>query len=157
MRIVFMGGAALFFFTLGLRMYLHRARVRARAMATLAWPRAPGRVTASYIGNATIPGAHEFGGIPGYKPHVLYSYEVAGAIYQGMRISFADSVDAKKKRVADLVAKYPVGAEVQVAYDPANPKASVLEQSLTGTSPVNFNVIVMFAAGVTAIVLLFRL
>jgi hypothetical protein len=156
MRIVFMGGAGLFLIALGLCHYRYRARVRARALATLAWPRAPGRVTASWIGNTTKPGGGDFPTVA-YEPQVSYSYEVAGTTYHGVRISFADPVDANKKRVADLVARYPAGAVVQVAYDPANPNESVLEQSLRGTSPINFNVITLVAFGVTAIVLLFSL
>ena len=75
---------------------------------------------------------------------------MAGAAYQGVRISFADLINTSKKRAADLVAKYPIGAEVQVAYDPADPKESVLEQTLKGTSLVNFNVITFVAGGTVA-------
>jgi hypothetical protein len=157
MAIVFLGGAGLFLIWLALCMYRHRARVRVRAMATLAWPRAPWRVTASWIGKTTMPGEFAYPGIIAHEPQVSYSYEVAATTYQGVRISFAKPIFATKKRAAGIVARYPAGAEVQVAYDPANPRESVLEQSLKGTSPIDFNVIAMFALGVMAIVRLFWL
>jgi len=119
-------------------------------MATLAWPRAPGRVTASWIGNTTMPGGYEFPTLA-YEPQVSYSYEVAGTTYHGVRISFAEPTYATKKRAADIVARYPAGAEVQIAYDAANPKESVLVQSLKGTSPVNFDVIIFCVGGVAVI------
>jgi hypothetical protein len=154
MPILAMGGAGLFFIALGLAMYWHRVRGRAKAIATLDWPHAPGRVTASYICNTTIPNGDYVA--EAYEPQVSYSYEVAGATYHGVRISFANLIDANKERVTGFLAKYPLGAEVQVAYDPADPKESVLEQSLKGTSPLNFNVIGMFVFGAAFIVLAFR-
>jgi hypothetical protein len=157
MPMLAMGGAGLFFIALGLSMYWHRARERAKAMATLDWSHAPGRVTASYIGNTTIPGAYEYGPPEAYEPQISYSYEVAGAAYQGVRISFANLIDTNKERVTDLLARYPLGAEVQVAYNPADPKESVLEQTLKGTSPINVEVIGMFVTGAAAIVLAFLL
>jgi hypothetical protein len=154
MAILAMGGLGLLLITLGFCHYRYRARVRARAMATLAWPRAPGRVTATWI--TTKPGIG--GDSPvAYEPQVSYSYEVAGTTYHGVRISFAEPIFTTKKRVADIVARYPAGADVQVAYDPADPKESVLEQSLEGTSPINFNVITLVALGLAAIMLLFKL
>ena len=51
-----------------------------------------------------------------------------------------------------MVAKYPVGAELDVAYDPANPAESVVELGTKGTSPFNFSVVFLLVAGVASIV-----
>jgi uncharacterized protein DUF3592 len=85
-------------------------------------------------------------------PQVAFTYAVAGTTYQGARISLADLTDTSHKKVTGIAAKYPVGADVQVSYDAADPKESVLEASMKGTSPFGFNVIFLLAAGVVCIV-----
>jgi hypothetical protein len=63
-----------------------------------------------------------------YKPSVLYTYEVNGRQYQGDRVTMGTKVSATLPIVARrLAARYPVGAEVDVHYNPKSPGESVLK------------------------------
>lgn len=63
-------------------------------------------------------------------PVVMYQYQVSGNPYTGRRIKAGEQYfnvnlmgDAQK-----TIARYPVGAEVMVYYDPADPRESALER-----------------------------
>ncbi len=154
MRLVIMGGLGVLLILVGYYLYRLRLRDHAHAVAALAWPRARGRITASSVGTVQEASANVDDPLPNtfYVPEITFAYEVSGATYQGARVSYADPKQTNKKKVADLVARYPAGAEVQVAYDPANPAESVLEPGTAGTSPFSFNVIFLFAAGAVCLV-----
>lgn len=64
------------------------------------------------------------------SPYILYEYEVHGRTYQNTQIKVGDRfISARTSREAyDLVDRYPVGADVTVFYDPANPDESALER-----------------------------
>ena len=87
-----------------------------------------------------------------YVPQVVFAYEVGGRSYQGSRISYAELKNTSRKKIDELIAKYPLGAEPEVAYDPNNPAECVIELGTKGTSPFSFNVVFLFAAGVASIV-----
>lgn len=61
-------------------------------------------------------------------PIVTYSYQVNGQAYEGKRI--APSVESGGSGSAKVIARYPVGASVQVFYNPGDPSAAVLEKKL---------------------------
>ncbi|GAB4495436.1 MAG: DUF3592 domain-containing protein [Anaerolineales bacterium] len=61
-------------------------------------------------------------------PAIAYEYTVNGKRYQGERISLAEIIP--ESDIEPLLARYPVGAQVTVYYDPANPRQAVLERSL---------------------------
>jgi hypothetical protein len=154
MAILFLGGLGVFFILLGLWLYRRRARDHAKAEAALTWPRARARVTASSIGVTTQTTLGPDASVDNtyYVPQVSYTYEVGGASYQGSRISYAELRSTNRKKIVDLVAKYPVGAEMDVAYDRAAPGESVIELGTKGTSPFGFNVVFLLAAGVVSII-----
>jgi len=154
MAILFLGGLGVFFILMGLWLYWRRARDHAKAVAASAWPRARARVTASSVGatTETSSSGNETIDVTYYVPQVWFAYEVGGTTYQASRISYAELKSAFRKKIDDLVAKYPVGAEVEVAYDPGSPAESVIEPGAKGTSPFNFNVVFLFAAGVVSII-----
>src|SRR5262249_2096244 len=62
-----------------------------------------------------------------YKASVIYAYEVNGHQYQGDRLTIGAIVSATFSGMAKrTAAKYPVGAEVDVHYNPQSPGDSVL-------------------------------
>lgn len=62
-----------------------------------------------------------------YKPSVLYTYEVNGRQYQGDRLRLGVVASATFPWAARrTAARYPVGREVTVYYDPDSPGESVL-------------------------------
>jgi hypothetical protein len=94
------------------------------------WPVARGRVIRSEVEEFEWwdddPGSHR--ALPGYRAAVIYSYEVDGLTYQGdcpTAVAVTSSSPDLARRTA---AKYPVGSEVEVHYNPLSPGESVLNQ-----------------------------
>jgi len=93
------------------------------------WPVTRGRILAS--GTEAFLPRHDVTSRSGlrthYKPSVIYAYEVNGHQYQGDRLTIGAIVSATFSGMAKrTAAKYPVGAEVDVHYNPQNPGESVL-------------------------------
>ncbi|REJ86770.1 MAG: DUF3592 domain-containing protein [Planctomycetota bacterium] len=92
------------------------------AQASQNWPVASGavtdsRVTTSQSDESTL-----------YRAEVLYSYEVDGREYSSDVVWFGgNSSTSRRSGPAETVARYPVGAEVKVHYNPADPAVAVLE------------------------------
>lgn len=60
--------------------------------------------------------------------HIEFDYEVGGLTHRGSRVSYA-GVPAQPADKAALVARYPVGLEVAICYDPARPGRATLERT----------------------------
>lgn len=65
-------------------------------------------------------------------PFVSYEYTAGGRRFSGNRISLAEIIP--ESDIESTLDRYPVGREVTVYYNPANPKQAVLERDL----PVDF-------------------
>ena len=62
-----------------------------------------------------------------HKPSVVYEYEVNGRQYKGDRVTFGVVTSSSHSGVSQrLAARYPVGTEVDVHYNPKAPGESVL-------------------------------
>jgi len=86
------------------------------ANQSLQWQKTNGVVVNGL--NSSISGTLEF----------LYSYVVNGITYQGDKPFFANSFKKLKgRRMWDLIDNYPEGKQVNVFYNPLNPKLSTLE------------------------------
>jgi hypothetical protein len=57
------------------------------------------------------------------EPIIGYEFAVAGKTFRGNRVK-----DGFTPKVKPTLTKYPVGAEVEVFYDPANPADAILER-----------------------------
>jgi hypothetical protein len=101
-------------------------RERARRMTT--WPSVLGRVTASAV---VAEGAFQTDGSTSYYPQIRYTYVVAGRGYAGQRRSLLNvGVEGVFRGGAQrIVERYPVGSDVLVFYDPANPSEAILERT----------------------------
>jgi hypothetical protein len=103
------------------------SRARPRRNAAAEWPSTPGTVLMSTIQfRRTGTSQHEV-------PVVVYSYTVGQQMFQGNRIRVGDELGAIRAAgtaasAAHIVQRYPVGAMVQVFFDPANPTVSALER-----------------------------
>jgi hypothetical protein len=82
------------------------------------WPQVEGIVTHSSIDKRERE----------HRPHIVYTYTVGGTAYTSSQISF-DLFDKPggQGRIDSIMVRYPVGREVIVYYDPADPTISVLE------------------------------
>lgn len=65
-------------------------------------------------------------------PAVEYEYTVNGKRFTGARISLAETIP--ESEIESILNRYPLGKEVTVYYNPANPRQAVLERDL----PVDF-------------------
>ncbi|HVF72261.1 MAG TPA: DUF3592 domain-containing protein [Chthoniobacterales bacterium] len=89
------------------------------AKASTAWPTTPGRITSSGTKKVMFR----------RQPLITYSYAVHGAPYTSQRVSFAAGYPGKD--IDSILARYPVGSEVNVAHDPQNPAEATLETGAT--------------------------
>ncbi|TDU66137.1 uncharacterized protein DUF3592 [Prosthecobacter fusiformis] len=95
------------------------------------WPVAAGKVLHSEVAEArTRAGATT----RMYEARVTYEYEVDGQTYKGDQIGFMDGSSSNRSDAAVIVNARPVGKEVPVYYDPANPHEACLERK-TGKLP----------------------
>ena len=127
-----------------------------RAKAAQSWPVIPGIVV-----NSTVV-EHESTDSEGdrsvtYEPLVEYSYNVMGQAFNAKRIAFGAN-RFNYKQAAEIAARYPAGAQVNVHYNPDKVKDATLETSAAGGKLFTILGAVMGAGGlVTMIVSLFTL
>lgn len=117
-------------------------RLHASEQSLLARPTVPGTVVVSRIEQRTRPIASPSATQARQLHWVLdlaYEYRVDGRSYRGTRLSnvvTGRSVDLHPTPGELLEAqqrRYPVGAQVQVRYDPAQPERSLLEVDTSGS------------------------
>lgn len=102
-------------------------RVRAQSAAAQTWPIAAGTIRSSEVQTYKTKGGKQ------YMAKVAYDYAVDGASFTGDRLRFSDYARALSAAEAD-VAKYSVGAPVEVLYDPQRPQQATLEAATRGYS-----------------------
>lgn len=96
------------------------------------WRRTEGRITHSAITARRVRTAQTHAGTQGRGDRevrnfadIRYEYSVNGQRFKGQRVSIGE--DPGNFRVAETLARYPVGKQVVVHYDPENPAEAVLE------------------------------
>jgi hypothetical protein len=105
---------------------------KARAAAATRWMIVPGVVTRSEIAERTGQSA----GTPYsyFDPLIAYTYSVGGRTRSGQRLRFG-AVSARSRKAAEaMLAPYPVGATIDIHYDPDDPDESALEPGTVGAS-----------------------
>lgn len=95
--------------------------MRRRMAVVSTWPSTMGTVINSFLEARSS----SEGGTTNY-PVVQYSYQVSGQTYQSSKR--APGMEVGGTGAGSVVAKYPVGAQVVVFYDPQNPSDAVLER-----------------------------
>jgi hypothetical protein len=107
------GGALFFLFALPPLQY---------SMASRSWPTVSGTVTRSDVDVWKSDGKTH------YQPDIAYAYFVDGRKYSSSKITVGDPpLDNSVAPAKRMQAKYPVGEEVLVYYDPELPESSALE------------------------------
>ena len=93
--------------------------VRRKIQAAQNWPSTEGVVLTSEVRDA--------GGESGLYPLVIYRYEVGGRVYKNSRIAVAVEYGRQSfESLEQLAARFPVGAQVKVYYNPQNPAEAAL-------------------------------
>jgi hypothetical protein len=109
-------------------------RSRQKAEASQGWPATSGQITDAGVGHHTSTDS-DGDRSDHYTPKVSYTYPVSGQTYEGSKIGFGmqQSFGNPGKAQAAL-ARFPVGAQVPVYYDPNNPAEAVLERKAGGST-----------------------
>ena len=89
-----------------------------------AWPAVKGKMTYARAVPATVNKKQE------YRLSVKYRYTVDGKSYTGERVTASDNYQKTRSLANDVLKKYPVGGEVSVYYNPADPRSSVLKTGI---------------------------
>lgn len=118
--------AALAACLVGLVMILAGLRLSRLGRETRSYTRTQGRILESRL--EELPGPSEEGG-PTFRPVVRYAFEARGRTYESEQVSVdappgAASPDPQEAR--RVVEPRPVGSVVDVWFDPADPRRSVL-------------------------------
>lgn len=101
--------------------------------AARSWPVAPGVVVSAYVGagyvegTAMVTGHLQDRGRHYHTPVVQYRYTVGAQEYEGNRLRFGWLTCRTNAEAQRILAAYPVGRQLAVRFDPANPAESVLE------------------------------
>lgn len=105
-------------------MYKRSKRIETVRLAVQSWPSTSGKVLKSSVER----NAHQTG--VSLEAVVVYQYEVDGKTYQSQNIKAGNQfmVVVASGQEQAIVARYPVGANVTVYYDPNNPAECALEK-----------------------------
>jgi hypothetical protein len=99
-------------------------RLRRRMEASKAWIKSDGDIIVS---EAKIPLSHTSDDQDDVDAIIRYSYRVGSQTQESDCIKFGGGAMMSRGLAEALVARYPVGARVDVYYDPHDPKSAVLE------------------------------
>src|SRR5512145_2739045 len=99
-----------------------------RADASQGWQATTGLITGAQVEQS--PSMDSDGDwSDSYSPRVSYDYTALGQLYTGKKISFGFTKAHNTHRGAEAeLARYPIGSQVTVFYNPANPAEAVLER-----------------------------
>jgi Protein of unknown function (DUF3592) len=112
------------------------------------WSRTSGKIVNSSLSQ---PDVQRKGGETDATADIRYQYQVSGKSFEGERIKFGGQGGMTGGMAAQLLAKYPVGAAVDIYYDPKSPANSALEPRNKGS--VVPHVVFLIVLAVIAIVL----
>ena len=101
------------------------------AKVSTGWPTTTGKITATEIVKVMFR----------RQPRVTYSYSVNSRPFVSQRISFAGGYPPRKTDA--ILARYPVGKEVQVSYAPENPAEATLETGATKQVKTQLNILLI--------------
>ncbi len=132
------GGAIFFVFALPPLQY---------ASTSKSWPTVPGIVSRSEVSVWKKDSQTH------YQPDIAYSYTIDGKKYSSSKITVGEPpLDNNVSKAKSVQAKYPVGKEVKVWYDPELPESAALEPGIkTGDIMLASISILFFAVGLFAI------
>lgn len=102
-----------------------------------AWPVVPGEVTVSRVEERSS--SDEGRSRRTYAAVVEFTYEVGGLSFSSRQIALGLEMSGSRSAADKITARYPLGATVEVHYDPANPSQAALENP-TGMSWLLFGV-----------------
>jgi hypothetical protein len=118
-------------------------RMRGQMKAAESWNRVEGVIVASEVRQ---PPSHVSDDLNDASPIIRYRYRAAGQDLEGDRIKIGGEPLTTRVLAGRLVARYPVGARVDVHVDPNDPKNALLEPGQQGNLAGLLAFTVTFAA-----------
>ena len=116
------------------------------------WPSARGKVVVSEV--REIDTTDDDGKTDtSYSPRIEYEYTVGSETHRGSRIQFGGPWGGSEVGALSYVERYPLCAEVEVAYDPAAPERCTLERETPRSSFVGIAVLTAFLLGLGALLI----
>jgi hypothetical protein len=122
----------------GVALLLLAKRYRTTTAASLSWPSVEGRVTSAAIREGTR--RVNDNRMTVYHPEVAYEFEIDGRHYQGRHVDMSQLMGSsggmlRQAKAEEIVDRYPIGSDVLVHYDPAQPERAVLVPGGSGGAP----------------------
>lgn len=116
-------------FAIGVLIGYGMVRTRARSASWAYWPVATGTIVVSEVTVATQRLIQSTGPTKIYGTDIRYEYEADGRSFTGDTVTLGGTAETSASEGSSeaLVARYPLGAKVDVYYDPADPSTSMLE------------------------------
>ena len=98
--------------------------LRDRGQNTLQWPTVRGKVYASrVVEELSRDGDND----TMYRPEVRYEYIVDGKEFAAKRLGLEEKSASWRSYADGVVARFPIGREVEIFYNPENPGDALLE------------------------------
>ncbi len=102
------------------------------AQASLSWPKVEGSITHSHVSQSTTRTRDSKSNSRerishSYSAEIEYEFQVEGKTLHGSRITAVSEQFGDEAHARAISEKYPLGAKVQVSYNPADPNESLLE------------------------------
>lgn len=94
------------------------------ATASASWPTVQGMVTQSFVKNVRISRGKS--NVPGFEAVIAYNYSAGHRPQKGNNIYFCYKPSTRRDVAEKLVANFPQGEPLSVAYQPEDPSVSVL-------------------------------
>lgn len=117
------------FLVVGILLVVGNVRARKRADASQTWPSTAGRILLSEV---RISQTRDDDGnlqAPSFYPYVEYDYILNGQAYKSHKLGFGGhEMFTTHEAAAGKLVSYPVGANVQLFFNPQKPDDSVLER-----------------------------
>ena len=104
-------------------------RTRSQMQAAGEWDKVEGVITVSMVDQ---PAAHVSDDLNDATPIIRYRYRTGGQDFEGDRIAVGGQPIMTRVLAGKLIARYPVGARVDVHVDPNDPKNALLEPAQQG-------------------------
>lgn len=142
---------SLVFLSLGVIFLVMGVVATRRSKTALTWPVIPGAILMTDIVRHEDTDSDGIGSVS-FEPLVEYQYSLMGQSYTGKRIAFGANRFNYKKAL-EIVSRYPVGAQVNVHYNPEKPKEAVLETSPAGGKLFTIFGTCMLAVGVVVLII----
>lgn len=116
------------------------------AFASRSWPSVEGKVTTSQLITDT-----DSDGVKTYKAGIAYEYSIHGEMQKGVRVGFSDYGSSNISHAQSILTKYPIGAQVDIYYNPKSVQMAVLEPG------VEFSTFLAAGLGLLCVILGFLL